>query len=75
MFGSEGRGNGQFWRPMGVAVDSENRIVVVDQGKRQQCFLVCPFSENMAWRQFSYLVCSPSGKMARKQCFLVCQPS
>ena len=32
-FGSEGRSEGEFWRPMGVAVDSENRIVVVDQGK------------------------------------------
>ena len=32
-FGTEGRGHGQFWRPMGVAVDSENRIVVVDQGR------------------------------------------
>ena len=31
-FGSEGRSEGEFWRPMGVAVDSENRIVVVDQG-------------------------------------------
>jgi hypothetical protein len=32
-FGSEGRGEGEFWRPMGVAVDGENRIVVVDQGR------------------------------------------
>lgn len=32
-FGKEGRGQGEFWRPMGVAVDSENRMIVVDQGR------------------------------------------
>ena len=73
MFGSEGRGNGQFWRPMGVAVDSENRIIVVDQGKRQQCFLVCLPTESMVGKQ-SFIVCTSSGNMVRKQCFLVCPP-
>lgn len=32
-FGQEGRRCAQFWRPMGIAVDSKNRIIVVDQGR------------------------------------------
>ena len=38
-----------------------------------KCFLVCPPSGNMARKQ-CFLVCPPSGNMARKQCFLVCPP-
>ena len=38
----------------------------------KQCFLVCPPSGNMARKQ-CFLVCPPFGNMARKQ-FVVCSP-
>ena len=45
-FGSEGRDDGQFWRPMGVAVDSDDRIIVVDQGTfyKQTLLFSCRYS-------------------------------
>ena len=42
-------------------------------GYRKQCFLVCPPSGNMARKQ-CFPVCPPVGNMARKQCFLLCPP-
>ena len=40
----------------------------------KQCFLVCPPSGNLARKKY-FLVCPPSGNLARKKYFLLCPPS
>ena len=40
----------------------------------KQCFLVCPPSGNLARKKY-FLVCPASGNLARKKYFLLCPPS